>query len=188
MTRFGQVGIAIGALGMVVALMGLFPGVTGAVQTPGIGIVQVMLLLIGYGLLIQGAILYVKFTFYSGVPSNLTQQIGVRLALTGLLMAALAGLADILGFGSHLRNESGDIFLGQLQAFGILASFTVSSFGVLLYAVAGTPRDESEVRDQEVTWPRRKLNLPPALPGAQDAPPTIEASATPPGDSNSSNP
>lgn len=188
MTRFGQVGIAIGALGMVVALMGLFPGVTGAVQTPGIGIVQVMLLLIGYGLLIQGAILYVKFTFYSGVPSNLTQQIGVRLALTGLLMAALAGLADILGFGSHLRNESGDIFLGQLQAFGILASFTVSSFGVLLYAVAGTPRDESEVRDQEVTWPRRKLNLPPALPGAQDAPPAIEASATPPGDSNSSNP
>lgn len=188
MTRFGQVGIAIGALGMVMALMGLFPGVTGAVQTPGIGIVQVMLLLIGYGLLIQGAILYVKFTFYSGVPSSLTQQIGVRLALTGLLLAALAGLADILGFGSHLRNESGDIFLGQLQAFGILASFTVSSFGVLLYAMAGTPRDESEVRDQEITWPRRKLNLPPALPGAQDATSAIEASATPPSDSNSSNP
>lgn len=140
MSRFGQVGIALGALGVMIALMGLFPQLTGVEDTPGIGLVQVFMLLVGYGMLIFGAIIYVKFTFYLNAPSSLVQQIGLRLALTGLLFAALAGLADILGFGSHLRTEISDIFLGTLQAFGILANFALSSFGVLIYTVAGTPR------------------------------------------------
>lgn len=142
MSRFGQVGIAVGVLGIVLALMGLFPGMTGVPPTAGIGVVQVMMLLTGYGLLVFGAIIYVKFTFYLGVSSTLTQQIGVRLALTGLLFAALAGLSDILGFGSHVRTDVTDIFFGYLQAFGILACFAVSSIGVTIYAVFGSPRLE----------------------------------------------
>jgi hypothetical protein len=140
MARFSQVGIAIGALGIMLALMGLFPGVTGAEPTAGIGIVQVFLLLLGYGLLVIGALMYVKFSFYLGVGDTLAQQIGVRLALTGLLFAALTGLADILGFGSHLRTAVSDIFFGQWQAFGLLASLGVSSLGVVVYAVSGHPR------------------------------------------------
>jgi len=147
MERFAQVGIAIGALGVVIALMGLFPGITGVDPTIGIGIVQVLMVLVGYALLIFGAIIYVKFTFYLGVPSTLWQQIGTRLALTGLLFASLAGLADILGFGSHIRIEGNDIFLGELQAFGILASFAISSVGVLLYAVAGVPVANDPIED-----------------------------------------
>lgn len=144
MERFAQVGIAIGALGIVLALMGLFPGVTGVEPTIGIGIVQVIMLLVGYTLLVAGAITYVKFTFYPGKTINLTQQVGIRLALTGLLFAALAGLADIFGFGSHIRSDVVDIFFGQLQAVGILGSFAVSSIGVAIYALAGTPDDEDE--------------------------------------------
>ena len=140
MSRFGQVGIAFGALGVVVALMGLFPGVTGVEETPGIGIVQVFMLLLGYAFLVFGGLIYVKFTFYLGVESNLTQQIGIRLMLTGLLFAAIAGLADILGFGSHLRTQTTDIFFGGLQGIGIIAFLTLSSFGVLLYTVAGNPQ------------------------------------------------
>lgn len=139
MTRFAQVGIAIGALGVVLALMGLFPGMTGVEPTAGIGIVQVSMLLIGYALLTIGAIIYVKFTFYLQVSANLWQQIGIRLAMTGLLFASLAGMADILGFGSHVRGEGGDIFFGQWQAVGLLASFGLSSLGVLLYALVGEP-------------------------------------------------
>lgn len=139
MARFAQVGIAIGALGIILAFMGLFPGVTGVEATPGIGIVQVFMLLSGYGMLVMGALIYVKYTFYMGIASNLAQQIGIRLALTGLLFASLAGLADILGFGSHMREAGGDIFFGQLQAFGILGSFTISSIGVLLYSMTGEP-------------------------------------------------
>lgn len=156
MWRFAQVGIALGALGIMICFMGLFPGVTGAEETVGIGIVQVVMLLFGYALLIFGALIYVKFTFYLGVPSTLVQQIGIRLALTGILFAALAGLADILGFGSHVRDDVTDIFFGQWQMVGILASFALSSSGVLLYVIAGiqhatVPPDEMFTDDELIS-------------------------------------
>ena len=137
MWRFAQVGIALGALGVIISVMGLFPGVTGAAPTAGIGLVQVIMVLMGYTLLILGALTYIKFTFYLNVPSTLVQQIGTRLALTGILFAALCGLADILGFGTHIRDDVVDIFFGQLQMVGILASFGLSSLGVLVYVLAG---------------------------------------------------
>lgn len=137
MWRFAQVGIALGALGGIICFMGLFPGVTGAVPTVGIGLVQVVMVIFGYALLILGALTYLKFTFFLSVPATLSQQIGTRLALTGLLFAALAGLADILGFGTHVRDDTSDLFFGQLQMIGILASFGLSSLGVLVYVLAG---------------------------------------------------
>lgn len=163
MERFSQVGIAIGALGIMIALMGLFPGVTGVEPTIGIGIVQVFMLLVGYGLLIIGALMYVKFTFYLGVRTTLTQQIGTRLALTGLLFAALSGLADILGFGTHLRTADSDIFLGELQALGILLNFGISSFGIIIYAVSGTPHDPNMTQEMHV------VQLPDAITPDDDA-------------------
>jgi hypothetical protein len=149
MSRFGQVGIALSALGIVIALMGLFPGMTGVEATLGIGVVQVFMLLFGYGLLVFGAIIYAKFTFFLERASTLGQQIGIRLALTGLLFAALSGLADILGFGSHVRSDTGDIFFGFWQAFGLLTSLAMSSFGVLIYVIAGNPRlsEASQIDD-----------------------------------------
>ncbi|MGJ3240930.1 MAG: hypothetical protein ACFE0Q_19635 [Anaerolineae bacterium] len=140
MSRFGQVGIAFAALGVMVALMGLFPGVTGVEETPGIGVVQVFMLLAGYAMMTFGGLIYAKFTFYLDVKPTLSQQIGIRLMLTGLLFAAIAGLADILGFGSHVRSESSDIFFGNLQGIGIIACLTISSLGVVIYTVAGEPR------------------------------------------------
>jgi len=139
MPRVAQFGIALGALGAVLTFMGLFPGVTGLRPTAGIGIMQIFSILIGFLLLILGALIYVKFTFYAFKPANLAQQIGFRLALTGLLFAAMTGLSDVLGFGSHaISSESGTLF-GVLQAFGIIGSFLIASIGVLIYAVTGNP-------------------------------------------------
>jgi len=137
MWRFSQVGIALGALGGMICFMGLFPGVTGAVPTIGIGLVQVVMELIGYTLLILGTLTYLKFTFFLDVSANLVQNIGTRLALTGVLFATLAGMADILGFGTHIRDDTSELYFGQLQMIGILASFGLSSFGVLVYVLAG---------------------------------------------------
>jgi hypothetical protein len=142
MIRLAQVGIAVGALGVVLTLMGLFPGVTGLEPASGIGTVQIFIILVGFALLIFGALVYVKSTFYSHAHGTLAQQIGVRLAMTGLLFAAMTGLADPLGFGSHLRTENSDTFFGIWQAAGVIGGFMIASLGVVLYAVSGKLEDE----------------------------------------------
>jgi hypothetical protein len=139
MPRVAQFGIALGALGAMLTFMGLFPGVTGVKPSAGVGIMQIFSILVGFMLLIMGALIYVKFTFYTAKPANLAQQIGIRLALTGLLFAAMAGLSDVLGFGSHAIDSASGTLFGVLQAFGIIASFLVASIGVLIYAVTGNP-------------------------------------------------
>ena len=142
MVRVAQLGIAIGLLGVVISVMGLFPGLTGLEPTQGIGIAQIFAILTGFTLLIFGALVYVKFTFYPHTHSNLLQQIGTRLAMTGLVIAALAGMADVLGFGSHGNDPDTIIFLGPWQAIAILLNFLVSALGVLIYAIGGEPEGE----------------------------------------------
>ncbi|MFC1960870.1 hypothetical protein ACFLYO_09170 [Chloroflexota bacterium] len=132
-----QVGIAISTLGAVIALMGLFPGVTGLDATPGIGVLQIVLILMGFTLLICGALLYVQSSFYPGIKHNLAQQIAIRLSATGLLFAAIAGMGDLLGFGSHAPLITDGPFLGYWQAVGLIGGFLVASLGVILFALNG---------------------------------------------------
>ncbi|MEO8392457.1 MAG: hypothetical protein ABI700_05635 [Chloroflexota bacterium] len=143
MIGIAQFGIAIAALGIVVTLMGLFPGVTGIQPAAGVGVIQFVLILLGFMLLDFGALIYVKFTFYVGRVSNLAQQVGVRLTLTGLVLAGLTGMADFLGFGSHARTATTDVYFGQLQALGLLGSLLLSALGVMIYAVSGGMPEES---------------------------------------------
>lgn len=144
MIGLAQLGIALGALGVVLTFMSLFPGAIGMTNpTEGIGIVQFAGIMSGFVLLILGALLYVKYTFYQGRVAGLAQQIGVRLALTGLVLAGMVGLADVFGYGSHPRALDSDVFFGPLQAVGTLAGFIIASLGVALYALTGAPPDDA---------------------------------------------
>lgn len=142
MTRFAQIGIAIGALGIVLTMMGLFPGVMGLTPARGIGTVQIAIILTGFLLLIIGALVYAKYAFYANQPGTLAQQIGVRLALTGLVLGGLVGLADTLGFGSHPPDAETDTYFGWLQASGVVIGFIIASIGVLVYAISGRTDDK----------------------------------------------
>jgi hypothetical protein len=132
-----QAGIALGTLGAVIALMGMFPGVTGLDITRGIGVIQIVMILAGFTLLICGALLYVQGAFYPGIKHNLAQQIAVRLSATGMVFCAIAGLGDLLGFGSHPPILTDGPFLGYWQALGVIGGFAVASFGVILFALTG---------------------------------------------------
>ena len=143
MVRFAQLGIALGTLGAMIMLMGLFPGVTGVTPARGIGVIQILIILAGFTLLIAGGLIYVKYMFYPHTSANLAQQIAVRLALTGLLFAGIAGMADALGFGSHAPELGEDVLLGPWQAVGLIGSFLLSSLSVALYALTGHPNDNN---------------------------------------------
>lgn len=144
MVRVAQLGIVLGLFGAMMMLVGLFPPIIGFADTPGFGVIQLLIVLIGFALLILGALIYVRFTFYARQDLTLAQRIGTRLAFTGITFAGLAMFADVLGFGSNLRLDGADVLLGPLQLWGILVSFGVASLGVLIFAMTGDPHVTEE--------------------------------------------
>jgi hypothetical protein len=140
MVRATQLGVALMALGFILTLMGLFPGVMGIIPGRGVGAIQFLVVWVGFFLLILGAIVYAKYAFFPHESSNLGQQIGVRLAWTGLILTGMSGLADFLGFGSQIPSAEIAPVFGELQLLGVLGGFLLAALGVMIYALAGMPR------------------------------------------------
>jgi hypothetical protein len=133
-----QFGILIGTLGLILCLMGLYPGITGVEPKIGIGVLQVIMILLGMTLIILGAFIFVKVGFYPEIANNLAQRIALRLSLTGLLFAAGSGLADVLGFGSNPTIEQVSFpILGPYQAWGMVMGFMIAALGVILFGTGG---------------------------------------------------
>jgi hypothetical protein len=153
MEKYSQISITLGALGIVITLIGLFPGIIGLETVEGVGVLQVLVILLGFSILFTGAYLFAKQVFYPGQPTTLAQDIGTRLTMTGLLIAAAAGLADVLGFGSHGAAENTRPLLGRLQAIVFVGGILLASFGVIIFAVFGPTPDDDEDSDDENTPP-----------------------------------
>ena len=139
MARVGQLGVVIGLLWLVITLIGLFPGLIAFPPTPGLGVMQILMVNFGFSVLIFGAMIYVKFIFYAESRLTLAQKIGIRLSLTSLVMMVVISLADVLNFGSHLRSLNEEILFGGIQMVGVLIFLGVASLGIMIFAVAGTP-------------------------------------------------
>lgn len=143
--RYAQISLLIGTLGLMLTIIGLFPSITGVDVQSGIGLLQILVMLVGLSLLVIGALLFVKITFYPFTNTNLAQDIAIRLSLTGLLMTAAAGLSDVLGYGSHVPGDENNLpYVGEWQALGMVIGFVVASVGVLVFAILGpTGQNES---------------------------------------------
>ncbi|MGQ9848607.1 MAG: hypothetical protein ACUVSU_01005 [Aggregatilineaceae bacterium] len=156
MGRYSEISITVGALGIVITLIGLFPGIVGLEAAAGVGVLQVLVILLGFSILFSSAFFFARKAFYDGQPATLAQEIGIRLTLTGLLIAGAAGLADVLGFGSHPSTPDSRPFLGRLQAIVFTGGILLASSGVLVYALFGppSPPDDNEPSSGDDTLPR----------------------------------
>lgn len=153
MGKLSQVGIAVGVLGGVIILIGLFPSLTGLEAAGGVGILQIVTILIGFATLILGVYIYVQSTYYEGIKHNLAQQIGIRLSMTGLVIAVASGLADVLGFGSHPPGPDQRPVMGIWQIIGILSGFMLASLGVIIFALMGDSSDGGEPPEDNSSGP-----------------------------------
>lgn len=131
MSRLAQLGVFTTVLGGVAMFVGLFPGAMDIDITPGIGVTQIIIALTGLTLLITGAYVFVYATIHRGAPSTLSQDIGIRMGLTGLTFAVAASLADVLGFGSH--SLSAGFTFGRIQSAGMAVGFIFAALGVVVY-------------------------------------------------------
>lgn len=147
-----QLGILVAMLGIVLCLIGLYPGITGVEPKTGTGILQIILILFGMSLLIMGEMIFVKIGFYPHTNSNLAQRIAIRLSLTGLLLATAVGFSDVLGYGSNPPDGAESFpILGIYQASGLVFGFITASVGVLLFVVAGPQSETSSDNPRVIT-------------------------------------
>jgi hypothetical protein len=133
MNRLAQVGIICVILGGMTLFLGLFPFAADIDATPGFGPAQIFAILSGLVVLIVGAYVVVFSVIGQNRPYRLIHGVGIRLGLTGLVIAASATLADVMGFGSH---TTAAMTFGWLQEVGLLFGFLVAASGVIVYAMA----------------------------------------------------
>jgi hypothetical protein len=103
--------------------------------TPGFGLLQTVGVLVAITLLTAGGFRLLARWRRRGQRITLVGDIGVRMALTGLLTCYVAGLADVLGVGTHRGSEFERPFLGPLQLGGFVVGLLVTGTGLLLYWV-----------------------------------------------------
>jgi len=131
-SRLARFGVGTVVAGFFVFVIGIFPEIIRLSITPGIGLLQILLLLLGATVMTLGAYTYAYATRHRAMPRRLREDIGLRLMATGLVIAYGAGFADVLGIGSHYGAERP--LLGLLQASGIALGFLMTIVGILMYA------------------------------------------------------
>jgi uncharacterized membrane protein YidH (DUF202 family) len=131
-SRLARFGVALVVVGFAIFLVGLFPELVGLSLTPGIGLLQISIFLFGISVMTLGAYVYAYATRHRAMPRRLREDIGVRLILTGLVIAYTTGYADWLGIGSHFGADQP--LLGPLQASGIALGLVVIVVGIVMYS------------------------------------------------------
>ena len=133
----GESALARFAVGLVVTgffvfLIGVFPSLVALDLTEGFGVLQIFVFLFGLGLMTLGAYTYMYATRHRALPRTLREDIGVRLMATGYVLCLTAGLAGVLGIGSHYGAETP--LFGLFQASGVALGLAVIVLGLFLYA------------------------------------------------------
>lgn len=145
-SRLARAGVTIVVFGGLVHLLGLFPQLINLDLNSGIGILQLFVVLVGIGIWTVGGYLYAYATRHRERALRLRQDIGLRLGMTGYVFCLAAGMADVLGIGSH----SPDVvrpFLGNWQRLGLTIGMATIVFGILLYAGRYNPPDTTVTSD-----------------------------------------
>ena len=116
-------------LGLLVFLIGLNPDLVGMNRSPAVGFVQVGVWLAGLGVALiggYGALRVVR----NGRPTTLLNDVGLRLAATGYVIAGAASLADFIGIGSHTIRA---LVFGKIQVAGLVVGVLLILVGLILY-------------------------------------------------------
>ncbi|HOT99329.1 MAG: hypothetical protein ABFD05_00990 [Anaerolineaceae bacterium] len=115
-------------LGFLILLTGLRPDLFGLDRGRYIGFVQIIVILLGIGLMTLSAT-GVLIAFWNGGPKPLRADFGTRIIATGYVICVFTALADAFGFGT---NPLPYVLLGTLQSRGVMIGIIVICIGLLL--------------------------------------------------------
>jgi hypothetical protein len=123
--------LATDLVGFLIFLIGLHPAWFGLDRSHVIGYLHALIFLIGLALIALSTYALIRLRRPIGHIVSMREDIGVRLAATGYVFAALSGMADFIGIGSNpLPNTP---IFGPLQSTGFALSVILIGIGFFLY-------------------------------------------------------
>jgi hypothetical protein len=118
-------------LGFAIFVIGIKPELFGLNHSPVIGYLQVMVYLVGLGLVVLSSLSVEYLLRPNGRPLTIREDIGARVAATGYVLAAVSSAADLIGLGSQPLAKTPSF--GVLQSVGLLLGVAIIMIGVFLY-------------------------------------------------------
>jgi uncharacterized membrane protein len=115
-------------VGLLIFLIGINPDLIGMNRSLAVGFVQVGVWLTGLAIALiaaYGALRVVR----NGRRTSLLNDVGLRLAATGYVIAAAASLADFIGIGSHTIRA---LVFGKIQMTGLIVGILLIVVGLVL--------------------------------------------------------
>jgi hypothetical protein len=125
-----RLGLITLAIGLVIFTLGVKPSLFGIDRSPVTGFVQLAVLLIGLALMCIGGYAALN-PFWNGSQKSIIADIGLRVVATGYVIAVVASLADIFGFGSQPFPRVPSF--GPVQALGVMLGEAAIAIGFLLF-------------------------------------------------------
>ncbi len=139
-----RIGLGLTVFGFLTFLLGADPGMIGYNRSPATGYLQILVFLFGLLIICLGG--YVALAgLWNGYQKTIIADIGLRLVATGYVVAVGSGMADLLGFGSHVYPITP--YFGPLQEAGVILGEFVIAVGFLLLIPYRPPQPK---RDSEL--------------------------------------
>lgn len=132
-----RIGLVIAFLGLAIYVLGVKPSLFGLDRSPVMGFIQIIVFLIGLGLICLGGFLAIN-ALWLNAEKSIMADIGQRLVSTGYVFAVACALADIFGFGSQTYPKIA--YFGLWQFVGVL----VGEFIILLGMIFLIPNPKHE--------------------------------------------
>ncbi|MGD0707610.1 MAG: hypothetical protein ABSA51_04060 [Anaerolineaceae bacterium] len=133
-----RTGLGVTLLGFLMFLLGARPSLFGLDRSPVIGFVQISVFLIGLAFICIGGYIAIMALWKNRTPS-IAADFGLRFVCTGYVIAFFAGMADVLGIGSHPL--PGIPYFGELQSFGVLVGEALIGLGLMLIVPYTDPKE-----------------------------------------------
>jgi len=117
-------------IGLLIFVIGAKPNWFGWNRVPTVGFIQIVVFLIGLGLLCIGGFVGIA-ALWGKEQRSILADFGSRLIGTGYVIALFAGMADVFGLGAQTLPDTP--YFGPLQAVGVLIGQFMIAAGFLMF-------------------------------------------------------
>jgi hypothetical protein len=125
--RFSLICVGVGLL---IFVIGAKPNWFGWSTIAEVGFIQILVFLIGLGLICIGGFVGIS-ALWGREERSIPADFGLRLIGTGYVIAVFAGMADVFGMGAQTLPDAP--YFGPLQAVGVVLGEFVIAIGFLMF-------------------------------------------------------